>query len=110
MLNINKLIKTDIYKKAIYHLWTLIMNYQIIYYEDYIITSIIVILSTKYKYLNNFGLIHLNHKNSAMIKYFNQFYIGVLFCGYNLYNYYIKRNPQDIIILAFLILSIIKRG
>ena len=93
------LIKTDIYKKAIYHLWTLIMNYQIIYYEDYIITSIIVILSTKYKYLNNFGLIHLNHKNSAMIKYFNQFYIGVLFCGYNLYNYYIKRNPQDIIIL-----------
>ena len=93
------LIKTDIYKKTIYHLWTLIMNYQVIYYEDYIITSIIVTLSKKYKYLNNFGLIHLNHNNSAMVKYFDQFYIGVLFCGYNIYNYYIKNNPKNIIIL-----------
>ena len=93
------LIKTDIYKKVIYHLWILIMNYQIIYYEDYIITSLIVIISKKYKYLNNFALIHLNHNDSAMIKYFDQFYIGVLFCGYNLYNYYLKNNPKDIIIL-----------
>ena len=75
------------------------MNYQIIYYEDYIVTSIIVILSKKYKYLNNFALIHLYHNNSAMAKYSDQYYIGILFCGYNLYDYYIKNNPKDIIIL-----------
>ena len=33
------LIKTDIYKKAIYHLCPLILNYQLIYYEDYVVTS-----------------------------------------------------------------------
>ena len=93
------LIKTDIYKKAIYYLWSLIMNYQLIYYEDYIITSMIVIFSKKYKYLNNFAMIHLNHDNSAMVKYIDQFYISVLFYEYNLYNYYIKDNPEDIKIL-----------
>ena len=92
------LIKTDIYKKSIYHLWPLILNYQLIYYEDYVITSIIVILSKKYKYLNNFALIHLNHNNSAMIKYYDQFYISILICQNILYNYYIKDNPSDITI------------
>ena len=90
------LIKTDIYKKSIYHLWPLILNYQLIYYEDYVVTSIIIILSKKYKYLNNFALIHLNHNNSAMIKYYDQFYISVLICQNILYNYYIKDNPSDI--------------
>jgi len=93
------LIKTDIYKKAIYYIWPLIMNYQIIFYEDYIITSLIVIFSKKYKYLNNFGLIHLDHDNSAMKQYYDQLYIGVLFCENIIYNYYIKNNPRDIIIL-----------
>jgi len=90
------LIKADIYKKSVYHLWSLILNYQLIYYEDYVITSIIVILSKKFKYLNNFALIHLNHNNSAMIKYYDQFYISVLLCQNILYNYYIKDNPKDI--------------
>ena len=30
------LIKSVIYKKAIYHLWPLIINYKIIYHEDFI--------------------------------------------------------------------------
>ena len=72
------------------------MNYQLIYYEDYVISSIIVILSKKFKYLNNFALIHLNHNNSAMIKYYDQFYVSVLLCQDILYNYYIKDNPKDI--------------
>ena len=38
------LIRSDIYKKTIYHL---------------------IILSKKYKYLNNFALIHLFHSNST---------------------------------------------
>ena len=36
------LIKTDIYKKAIYYLWPVILNYKFTYYEDYIITTIII--------------------------------------------------------------------
>ena len=75
------------------------MNYQLIYYEDYIITSIIIILTNKFKYLNNFALIHLNHNNSAMIKYYDQFYIRVLICQNILYNSFIKDNPRDIKIL-----------
>ena len=63
------LIKTDIYKKAIYHLWPLILNYQLIYYEDYVVTSVIISLTNKFKYLNKFALLHLNHTNSAMIKF-----------------------------------------
>jgi glycosyltransferase involved in cell wall biosynthesis len=93
------LIKTNIYKKAIYYLWPLIINYKFIYYEDYIITSKIVLLSKKYKYLNNFALIHLNHNNSAMVKYYDQFYSSVLILQNILFNYYIKDNPRDIQII-----------
>jgi hypothetical protein len=46
------LIKSDIYKKAIYHLWPLIINYKIVYQEDYTITFMLIILAKKYKYLN----------------------------------------------------------
>jgi glycosyltransferase involved in cell wall biosynthesis len=50
------LIKSDIYKKAIYHLWPLIINYKIVYHEDYTITFMLIILAKKYKYLNHFVL------------------------------------------------------
>ena len=90
------LIRTNIYKKAIYHLWPLIMNYQLIYYEDYVVTTIILIFSKKFKYLNNFALIHLNHNNSAMIKYYDRFYLSVMICQNIIFNYYIKDNPRDI--------------
>ena len=93
------LIKNDLYKKAIYHLWPLIINYKIIYYEDYIITSIMIIFSQKYKYLNYFGLIHFKHTNNAMTKSHDQFYSALLFCQYNLYNFYIKNHPKHIQIL-----------
>jgi hypothetical protein len=43
------LIKSDIYKKALYQLWPLIINYKIIYFEDYTVTFMIIILSQKYK-------------------------------------------------------------
>ena len=48
------LIKTDLYKEAIYHLWPLIINYKIIFNKDYIITSMIANLAKNYKYLNKF--------------------------------------------------------
>ena len=92
------LIKSDIYKKAIYHLWPAIINYKIIFHEDYNITFMLIILAQKYKYLNNFALIHLNHSNSTSNDYENNdsFYLSVLFCGNTLFDYYINDNPKDI--------------
>ena len=89
-------IKADIYKNAIYHLWPVIINYQIIHHEDFIITSMIVTLAKNYKYLNNFGLIHFINENSAANLYREQYFISILFNGMNFYHYYIKDNPQDI--------------
>ena len=53
------LIRTDLYKNAVYHLWPFIMNYKIIFNEDYFITSMISKLAKNYKFINNFALIHL---------------------------------------------------
>ena len=95
------LIKADIYKKAIYKLWPIIINYKITFQEDYMITFMIIILAQKYKYLNNFALIHLNHNDATSKKFmFNpKFYINILFVANNIYEYYIKNNPEDIKIL-----------
>lgn len=92
------LIKSDIYKKAIYHLWPLIINYKITFHEDYNITFMLVILAQKYKYLNNFALIHLNHSNSTSKNFENNdnYYLNVLFCGNTLFDYHINNNPEDI--------------
>ena len=92
------LIKSDIYKKAIYHLWPLIINYKIIYHEDYTITFIIIIFAQKYKYLNNFALIHLLHQNSTSHDHLKKdiYFLSVLFFGNTLFDYHISKNPKDI--------------
>ena len=95
------LIKADLYKKAIYHMWPIITNFKLIFHEDYTISFMIIILAQSYKYLNNFCYIHLIHKNQASSEHWlnKEYYIGVLFFIRNLYEYYIKDNPQDIEIL-----------
>jgi glycosyltransferase involved in cell wall biosynthesis len=92
------LIRADIYKEAIYKLWNIIVNYNIIFHEDYMVTFMIVILSKNYKYLNKFGLIHFNHRNSASNKHWKikEYYLGILFFANNLYDFHIDNNPQDI--------------
>ena len=95
------LIKTDLYKKVIYILWPFIMNYKLIFNEDYIITFMIVILSSKYKYINKFGLIHLIHPNSVSNEFWNnkEYYLCLYFFLDYLYKYHLKENPEDIKIL-----------
>ena len=95
------LIKSNTYKKAIYNLWPIIMNYQLIFHEDYAISFMIIIFSKRYKYLNIFGLLHLIHEKSASNNYQNNknYYLSVLFVSNIIYNYYIKNNEKDIIIL-----------
>ena len=96
------LIKTDLYKKVIYHLWPIIINYKIVFQEDYIVTFMLIILAKKYKYLNHFGLIHLIHQNATSTNFINnnEFYLGILFAGNIIYDYYIKDNPEEIYILT----------
>ena len=96
------LIKSELYKKSIYHLWPIIINYQIIFHEDYTISFMLVIYAKRYKYLNNFALIHLSHANAASGNHLNEdeYYLGILFFANTFYDYYIKSNPQDIKILT----------
>ena len=99
--NKNELIKTDLYKSAISHLWPLIMNYQIIFNEDYIITTKIAKLAKNYKYINSFALIHLKHSKSTSNNYNEnkEFYLSLYFYVYYLNEYYIKNDPKTINIL-----------
>ena len=93
------LIKTDIYKKAIYYLWPVILNYKFTYYEDYLITTIIIEFSKHYKFLNNFGLVNIKHRDSAMIVYSKYLFTYLLLFVNILYKYYIKEHPKDINII-----------
>ena len=65
------LIKTDIYKRAVYKLWPIIMNYKLTFHEDYTISFMIVSFARRYKYLNNFGLIHLSHSSATSKNFFD---------------------------------------
>lgn len=92
------LINSEIYKKAVYKIWEFIINYQYIYNEDYISTTIIIILSKNYKFLNLFGILHLKHKNETSYNCFakNEYHLSnILFPNY-LNDYIVKNNPKDI--------------
>ena len=95
------LIKADLYKKAIYNLWPLIISYKINFNEDYIITSMVAQLSKKYKYLNKFSLIHLFHGSSVSTNFNDNFeyYISFYFYIYYLYEYFVKNSPKYIEII-----------
>ena len=95
------LICEKIYKKAIYHIWEIIMNYQIIYNEDYISTTMIILLSNNYKYLNMFGILHLKHKQASSFNCLNktEFHLSNIIFPSFLYEYHIKNNPEDINII-----------
>ena len=95
------LIKSDLYKNAVYQLWPLIINYKIIFNEDYIITSMIAKLAHKYKYINKFILIHLKHSKSISNDYIknNDFYLTLYFYIYYLYEYYVKNSSPNIKII-----------
>ena len=95
------LIKSDLYKMAIYRLWPIIMNYQMIFHEDYTISFMLVLLARKYKYINKFGLLHLIHINSASNSYLQntQYYLSVLFFANIMNEYYLKNNKKDINLL-----------
>jgi len=91
------LIKADLYKKVIYNLWPIIINYKIIFQEDFLITFFILIYAQKSKHLNNIFYYYFVNLNQASRGHQNnpQFLTSVIFAGIIFYNYYIKSNPQD---------------
>ena len=103
------LIRSDIYKKAIYHLWPIIMNYQLTFHEDYAVSFMLIILAKRYKYLNKFGLLHVVHLKQTSNNYKDdkKYYLSVLFVSNIIYEYHIKDNPKDIGILKNYILLFI---
>ena len=96
------LIKTDLYKKTVYYLWPVIMNYQLTFHEDYAISFMLVIFAERYEYLNNFALLHLVHQNSASNNFSENknYYLSVIFISNLICEYYLKNNPKDIKILV----------
>ena len=95
------LIKSDLYKKVIYNLWPIIINYKIIFQEDFLITFFILIYAQRYKnikdilylYYNNIESISNEHKNNS------EYYLSVIFAGIIFFDYYIDYYSQDIEII-----------
>ena len=95
------LIRSDLYKKVIYYLWPIIINYKLIFQEDFLITFFLLIYADKYKEIKNFlyfyflniqSISHDNKNNS-------EYYLSVIFVGIIYYDYYIDSFPQNIQII-----------
>ena len=117
MFKINKgllwgnIIRADLYKKVIYNLWPFIINYQIIFQEDYLITFFLLIHTQKFEQIDEKLLFHFYHKKSASSghKTKSEYYLSVIFVGIIYYDYYFILFPQDLqIILLFLIIILEK--
>ena len=95
------LIKSDLYKKAIYNLWPIIINYKIIFQEDFFVTSLIVSFTKRYKILNFVGLFHLIHNESASKEFLSneKYYLSMTLVAIFLYDYYAQNNPKDMAII-----------
>ena len=95
------LIRADLYKKVIYNLWPIIINYKIIFQEDYIITFFALIYAKKFKKIRNRILFHFKNIKSASKGYKNnsEYYLSIIFAGNIFYDYHIDYYPQDIPII-----------
>ena len=91
------LIKSDLYKKVIYNLWPIIINYKIIFQEDFLITFFILIFAQKSKTTSN--KFYYNFKNAKQISHCfghnPELYLSIIFAGIIFYDYYIDSFPDD---------------
>ena len=104
------LIRTDLYKNVIYNLWPIIINYQIIFQEDYIITFFLLIQGKKFNKINSILLYHSENKESASNGYKNnsEYYLSVIFTGIIFYDYYLALHHKDLLIITNYIFSLKK--
>ena len=95
------LFKADLYKLIIYNLWPIIMNYKIIFDEDFIITFFILIYAKRCGFIKHIFIFHYINGESASQSYLNntENYLSTLFTANLYYDYHIDSNPKDIHIL-----------
>ena len=101
MLLWGNLFNADLYKKVIYNLWPIIINYKIIFQEDHIITFFILLYAKKYKKIKDFLFFHFINKKSSSkgFRHNPEYLLSVIFAGNLYYDYYIDINPKDIHVL-----------
>ena len=99
-------INADLYKKIIYHLWPIIINYNIIFQEDYLITFFLLIYAKKNKRSKYIIFFHFVNKESASKKYItnSEYFLSLIFAGNIYYDYYFDYNSDDIDIIMNYIL------
>ena len=90
--------KADLYKKIIYNLWPIIINYKIIFEEDYIITFFILIYAKNCGHIQNYLYYKYKNDKSASKNHLNnsEYYLSILFALNIYYDYYIDSNSKDI--------------
>ena len=95
------LIRADLYKKVIYHLWPIIINYKIIFQEDFLITFFILIFAERFKKIEKNIFFHFHNRESASKDYENNYdyFLSVIFAGNIFYDYYFDSFPEDIEII-----------
>ena len=91
------LIKSDCYKKAVNILWPIIINYKIIHFEDYTMTSMILIQVKKFFFMNKHYIVHLRSKDSTggNKKYLKEKNLCHLLAVNLIYEFHVKNNPND---------------
>jgi glycosyltransferase involved in cell wall biosynthesis len=96
------LIKTEIYKKVITHIWPIIINYRLALFEDFEITFFLLIFAKNFQFINYFFIIHLFHPNAVTFSYLTtkEDYLSQLFVSNNMMNYYLDDHPEDIHIMV----------
>ena len=92
------LINSNTYKKAVYNLWEFILNYQLIYNEDYISTTMILTLAHNYKYLNIIGLFHIKHEKAASYKCSEktEFHLSNILFPIYLNDFFVKTKQENV--------------
>ena len=103
------LIKANLYKKVIYNLWPIIINYKIIFQEDFLITFFMFIYAQKFLNIKYRLYFYHLHKASASYEFRSnpEYYLSVIFAGIIFYEYYIDFYFQDFqIIINYINLAI----
>jgi glycosyltransferase involved in cell wall biosynthesis len=92
------LIKANLYKKVIYYLWPIIINYKIIFQEDFLITFFILIYAEKAEKIEKKIFFNYYNKKSISKIYKNNYEssLSIIFVGNIFYDYYIEQNQKDI--------------
>ena len=95
------IIKADLYKKVIYNLWPIIINYKLIFQEDFLITFFILIYAKKGKRIKNRMLYHYMNNKSASEGYFKnpEYFLSFLFVGNIYYDYHLDNYPKDFVFI-----------